>query len=60
MPVALGQHSDALQNFSNRERMSISILLQDQYSSSGAYHDPGQEDPLQSLHLNYDDTRLTK
>ena len=58
--ISMGRHDEALHNFSHREKMSIGILLQDQYSSSGAYHAPGEEDPLTSLQVNYEDKQLTK
>jgi hypothetical protein len=54
------QH-DALQNFSQRDRFSISVLLKDQYSSSRPDHPPGKEDPLESAaNLNYEDKTLSK
>jgi len=60
MPPEAEKQHDALQNFSTREKFSISILLNDQYSSSKAEHAMGEKDPLESLMINYEDKGLTK
>ena len=45
---------------SNRDKLNISHLLKDQYSSSRAHHEPGEEDPMEIANLNYEDHSVTK
>ena len=40
--------------------MSIAVLLNDQYSSSQAEHAPGDDDPLNTINVDYTDKYLTK
>ena len=45
---------------SARDQVNLSNLLKDQYSSSRAKHEPGEEDPLAAASLNYNDQSVTK
>ena len=54
------QMHDALNNFSTHEKLNVTVLLKDQYDSSGAHHEPGEEDPLESLSVDYEENLRTK
>ena len=49
---------DALEAFSTHEKLNVSVLLKDQYDSGGAQHLPGEEDPLESLSVDYDEENI--
>ena len=51
---------DALEPLSTHEKLNVSVLLKDQYDSSGALHLPGEEDPLESLSVDNEDNLRTK